>query len=94
MSREVNIKLPSFPLFGVLAVVLTVLNLTGHIDISWWWVVAAFFAPLLLYAGLLSAVAAIGLVSAAVLFLGAFLLDFFNNIHRKLRKHRAGRTRY
>ena len=99
MSRieKVDIKMPSFPLFGILAIVLTVLNLTGHIDISWWWVVAAFFGPLLIYVAVMLGFGVVGLSVVGLAFIGAFILDTINNIYRKFRRRRvmkSGRTRY
>lgn len=35
----------SFPWLGLFAIVLTVLKLLGYIDLSWWWVLAPFWAP-------------------------------------------------
>jgi len=37
-----NISLPILPL---LAIVFTVLKLTGHIAWSWWWVLSPFWIP-------------------------------------------------
>lgn len=90
MSREVNIKLPSFPLFGVLAVVLTVLNLTGHIDISWWWIVATFFAPIIIIVGFLLAIGILTVVTMGSVYLIGGIAAFFDEWKYKRRRTKIG----
>ena len=90
MSREVDIKLPSFPIFGVLTIVLIVLKLVEVIDISWWWIVASFFAPLIIYVGVFLGLGALALAAVGIAFVGALILDGFEKLHRMNRRRKFG----
>ncbi len=44
MSNQVSVNnTVSMPVLSILGVVFIVLKLTGHIDWSWWWVLAPFW---------------------------------------------------
>jgi len=57
--------------FGVLTIVLIVLKLAEVISISWWWIVATFFAPWIIGFSII----AFGFMAVGLIFLGALILD-------------------
>ena len=90
MSKKVEVNI-NFPVFWVLAAVLTVFNLAGVISISWWWIVATVFAPILILLGLGVIVTAIGAITA--LLFGAVMgvasiWDFVSNHKRRRARDR------
>lgn len=67
MSDKVKINAsPSIGFFGLLTILFIGLKLTGHIDWSWFWVLAPLFFPL-----------AIVLSVLGVVVVGAFVLAWF-----------------
>lgn len=48
---------------GLLGVAFVVLKLTGHIDWSWWWVLAPFWVPVALVVAVLLVAFAVALAS-------------------------------
>lgn len=58
--------------FGLLTIVLIALKLTNLIQISWWVIVAVFFAPILILIAISIAVA----IFFGFVYIGAFILDF------------------
>lgn len=48
---------------GLLGVAFVVLKLTGHIDWSWWWVLAPFWVPVALVVAVLLVAGAVALAS-------------------------------
>lgn len=51
-SEKQNVTVNGIGFFGLLAIVLIALKLTGAADISWAVIIACLFAPLLLFAAL------------------------------------------
>jgi len=49
---------------GLLGVAFVVLKLTGHIDWSWWWVLAPFWVPVALVVALVVAVLLVAFAAA------------------------------
>lgn len=45
MSNE-KVVINRFPFFAILALIFITLKLTGHIEWSWWWVLAPIWGPL------------------------------------------------
>lgn len=65
--KEIKLSL-NFPIFSLATLVLAILKLTSVIHISWWWIVACFFAPWLIalaVAGLAVVVVLAGVIFAA-----------------------------
>lgn len=65
MSNSKNVTV-NFPIFGILGLIFITLKLTGHITWSWLWVLSPFWLPIAVILGL-----------AAIVFIGAFVIDFF-----------------
>ncbi len=65
MSNSKNVTV-NFPIFGILGLIFITLKLTGHIAWSWLWVLSPFWLPIAVILGL-----------AAIVFIGAFVIDFF-----------------
>ena len=66
MSNNTKNVSVNFPLFGILGLIFITLKLTGHIAWSWLWVLSPFWLPIAVILGL-----------AAIVFIGAFVIDFF-----------------
>lgn len=62
MTEKEGYSRPNIGFLGVLTLIFITLKLTGHIDWSWWWVLAPIWIPVALILGLLTMTAIIVVV--------------------------------
>jgi len=62
MDKKVSVSYAGIGFWGLLAIVLIVLKLTGLAQISWWAVVGCAFAPIVIFIATLLLLLPIGLV--------------------------------
>ena len=80
MSREIKVvSRGGIGFWSLLAIVLIALKLTGHIQISWWLIVACMFAPMIIVLSFM----ACGLIVVAGIALLAVVAEFISSKGKK-----------